>query len=66
MSASHGNTPAAWTGVTVAMIGFLVGSVALLLEPVNMTLFWIGAAIAAGSLVVFVVMDRLGLHESDH
>lgn len=66
MSASHGNTPAAWTGVTVAMVGFLVGSIALLLEPVSMTLFWVGAAIAVGGLVAFIVMDRLGLHESDH
>ena len=27
----HGNTPAAWTAVTVAMVGFVVGGVALML-----------------------------------
>ncbi|HEX6150663.1 HGxxPAAW family protein [Nocardioides sp.] len=66
MSDHHGNTPAAWTGVTVAMVGFIVGSVALMLDPVNMPLFWIGCAIAVGSFVVFGVMAKLGLHASDH
>ena len=27
MSDNHGNTPAAWTAVTVAMLGFVVGSI---------------------------------------
>ncbi len=42
--------------------GFLVGGVALMLDPVNMTLFWIGCALGVGSLVVFGVMAKLGLH----
>ena len=42
MSDNHGNTPAAWSAVTVAMLGFVVGGVALMLDPVNMTLFWVG------------------------
>ena len=66
MSSNHGNTPAAWTAVAVAMLGFVVGGVALMLDPVSMTLFWIGAAIAVGSLLVFGVMAKLGLHESGH
>ena len=37
MSDNHGNTPAAWTAVTVAMLGFVVGGVALMLDPVSMT-----------------------------
>ena len=36
MSDNHGNTPAAWTAVTVAMLGFVVGGVALMLDPVSM------------------------------
>lgn len=60
---SHGNTPAAWTAVTVAMLGFVVGGVALMLDPVNLTLFWIGCAIGVASLVVFAVMAKMGLHE---
>lgn len=63
---SHGNTPAAWTGVTVAMLGFILGGVALLLDPVSMTLFWIGCVVGVASLVVFAVMVKLGFHGSDH
>ena len=66
MSAHHGNTPAAWTGVTVAMIGFLVGAVALMQDPVSMTLFWIGCALGVVSLVVFAVMAKMGLNSADH
>jgi uncharacterized protein (DUF983 family) len=66
MSDNHGNTPAAWTGVTVAMVGFIVGSIALMLDPVSMPLFWVGVAIAVGAFVVFGVMAKLGLHTSDH
>jgi hypothetical protein len=66
MSDQHGNTPAAWTGVTVALLGFLVGGIGLMLEPVNMMLFWIGCALGVGALLVFVVMAKLGMHSSDH
>jgi hypothetical protein len=66
MSDSHGNTPAAWTGVAVAMLGFIVGGIALMLDPVNMTLFWVGCAIGVASLVVFGVMAKLGMNGSDH
>ncbi|MCB0894666.1 MAG: hypothetical protein H6529_18560 [Nocardioides sp.] len=64
MSHSHGNTPAAWTAVTVAMLGFLVGAVGLLMDPVSMVVFWVGAALTVGSLVVFAVMAKLGYNES--
>jgi len=66
MSDSHGNTPAAWSAVTVAMLGFVVGAVGLLLDPVNMTIFWIGVALGVASLVVFAVMVKMGFHESSH
>ena len=36
--AHHGNTPAAWTAVAVAMVGFVLGSVALMLTPINIAL----------------------------
>ena len=63
MSDNHGNTPAAWTAVTVAMLGFVVGGVALMLDPVSMTLFWVGCALGVASLVVFAVMAKMGLNE---
>lgn len=65
MTAHHGNTPAAWTGVGVAMLGFIVGAVGLMLDPVNMTLFWIGVALGVAALVVFGVMAKMGLNGSD-
>lgn len=66
MSNSHGNTPAAWTAVTVAMLGFVVGAVGLLLDPISMAIFWVGVALGVGSLVIFAVMVKLGFHESGH
>jgi hypothetical protein len=62
MSAHHGNTPAAWTGVTVAMLGFVLGGIALMLDPVNMTLFWVAVALGAVALIVFAVMAKMGLN----
>jgi hypothetical protein len=61
--AHHGNTPAAWTAVTVAMVGFVVGGVALMLGPFSMTLFWVGCALGVASLVVFAVMARMGMND---
>ena len=66
MSNDHGNTPAAWTAVTVAMLAFVVGAVGLLLDPVSMPIFWVGVALGVASLVVFAVMAKLGFHESGH
>jgi len=61
--AHHGNTPAAWTAVTVAMVGFVVGGVGLMLDPVSMPVFWVGIALGVASLVVFVVMAKMGMNE---
>jgi hypothetical protein len=66
MSDNHGNTPAAWTAVGVAMLGFVVGGVALMLDPVSMPMFWVGVAIGLASLVVFAVMAKLGFNDSGH
>ena len=64
MSAHHGNTPAAWTAVVVALIGFTVGGVGLMLQPVSYPVFWVGVALVVAAAVVFLVMDRMGL--GDH
>ena len=63
---NHGNTPAAWTAVTVAMVGFVVGAVGLMLKPVDMTIFWAGVAVTVAAGVIFAVMVKLGFHESGH
>ena len=66
MSDNHGNTPAAWTAVAVAMLGFVVGGIGLMFDPVNLVLFWVGVGLGAVSLVVFVVMSRMGLNGPSH
>jgi 1,4-dihydroxy-2-naphthoate octaprenyltransferase len=37
---NHGQTPAAWTAVIIIFIGFLLGTVAVVIG--NWLLFWIG------------------------
>ncbi len=64
MSDNHGNTPAAWTAVVVALVGFVVGGVGLMLQPVSMLIFYVGVAIVVAAGVLFAVMAKLGLHES--
>lgn len=64
MSDNHGNTPAAWSAVTVALLGFIVGSVGLMLDPVNYVVFWIGVALVVISAIVFGVLAKLGYHGS--
>jgi len=66
MSDNHGNTPAAWTAVFVALAGFLVGGIGLMFDPVSLTLFWLGVALAPVALVVFVVMTKMGLGDTGH
>jgi hypothetical protein len=66
MSDNHGNTPAAWAAVAIAMLGFVVGGIGLMFNPVSMPVFWVGVALGAVALVVFVVMARMGLNGSGH
>jgi hypothetical protein len=66
MSENHGNTPAAWAAVAVAMLGFVVGGIGLMFDPVNLTLFWVGVAIGVASLIVFLVMVKMGFHTPGH
>lgn len=62
MSDSHGNTPAAWSAVTVALLGFVVGSVGLMLQPISYVVFWIGVALVVVAGIVFGVLAKLGFH----
>jgi hypothetical protein len=66
MSDNHGNTPAAWAAVAVAMLGFVVAGIGLMFDPVNLAVFWVGVAIGCASLVVFVVMAKMGLNGPGH
>ena len=42
--AHHGNTPAAWTGVLIILVGFVVGGLALVIG--SWPMFWVGVVIA--------------------
>ncbi|MGW0707711.1 HGxxPAAW family protein [Streptomyces sp. NPDC002643] len=56
---SHGHTPAAWTGVTIAFIGFCVsGAFMVMAEPLG---FWAGMAIVVLGGVVGMIMRSMGL-----
>jgi hypothetical protein len=55
----HGNSPAAWTAVTIVLIGFTVGAIAMVLGP-NWVLFWISVAIALLGALAGKVMQLLG------
>ncbi len=65
MSDNHGNTPAAWTFVVVGLVGFVVGGIGLMLQPVSMPVFYVGVAIVAAAGVLFLVMAKMGLHGSE-
>jgi Family of unknown function (DUF6704) len=59
MKAEHGHTPAAWTAVTIVLIGFVVGGVALIVaQP---WLAFVGASIVVLGGVVGKIMQMMGL-----
>ncbi|MFJ3668461.1 HGxxPAAW family protein [Streptomyces sp. NPDC090106] len=56
---SHGHTPAAWTGVTIAFIGFCIaGAFMVMAEPLG---FWAGMVVVAIGGVIGWVMSAMGL-----
>ena len=55
----HGNSPAAWTAVTIVLVAFTVGAIAMVLGP-NWVLFWISVAIAVLGALTGKVMQLLG------
>ena len=59
MSQSHGNTPAAWTAVTIMFVGFLLSGIALPLEAP--WLFFVGLGVVALGAVVGKAMQMMGM-----
>ena len=57
--AHHGNTPAAWTGVTIILLGFIVGGIGLVIS--SMVLFWVGAALLPVGAIAGKVMAMMGM-----
>ena len=64
MSDNHGNTPAAWTAVVVALAGFVVAGIGLIL--MSWPMFWIGVALAPIALVFLGVLTKMGYGTSRH
>ena len=58
-SHGHGHTPAAWTGVIIAFVGFCVTSVFTVMA--NPAGFWAGIALTLSGAVVGGIMRSMGL-----
>jgi hypothetical protein len=58
MTDHHGNTPAAWTAVVVAILAFVVGGIGLMMG--SMVVFWIGVALAPVAIVIGAIMSKMG------
>ncbi len=56
---NHGQTPAAWTAVTIMMVGFVVGSIAVI--QLNWVLLAVGFVIIVAGAVVGKVMAMMGM-----
>ena len=54
----HGNTPAAWTTVTIAFLAFVVGGIGVVVGSGG--LFWAGVALLVVSGVVGKLMQMAG------
>jgi fatty acid desaturase len=54
----HGRTLAAWAGSVVALIAFIVGGIAVVIQ--NWPLFWVSVALAVVAIIVTVVLQRMG------
>ncbi len=57
--AHHGNTPAAWTGVMIILLGFTVGGIGMVID--NWTMFWVGVALVPAGAIVGKIMAMMGM-----
>jgi type IV secretory pathway TrbL component len=64
MSDNHGNTPAAWTAVVVALAGFVVGGIGLMID--SWVTFWIGVVMVPLALIVLGALTKMGYGTSRH
>lgn len=56
---AHGSTPAAWTAVTIIMVAFLIGGIAVWYS--NVWLFWASVVLAVIGAIAGKVMQMMGL-----
>ncbi|MBA2559283.1 MAG: hypothetical protein H0V07_05240 [Propionibacteriales bacterium] len=55
----HGSTPAAWTAVTIILLGFFVGAAGLIADA--WLIFWVGVGLVVAACVVGKVMQAMGM-----
>ena len=60
MADSHESSTAAWAAVVVALAGFSVGGLGLVLGP-NWLMFWVGIALVVVAPLVGLVLGAAGL-----
>jgi hypothetical protein len=60
----HGNSPAAWTAVGIALIGFAVGTIAFWFAIVPVV--WISAGVVVLAFVIGGIMKKLGYGVDGH
>ncbi|MFC6086987.1 HGxxPAAW family protein [Sphaerisporangium aureirubrum] len=53
---SHAGRPTSWLAVTVILLGFTIGGVALTIGP-NWFLFWVGVGVTAIGGVLALIFD---------
>ncbi|WP_377272128.1 HGxxPAAW family protein [Peterkaempfera sp. SMS 1(5)a] len=58
-AAAHGHTPAAWTGVIICFIGFIVAGMGVV--AATPWLFWVGIGVTLAAGVVGKAMQMAGL-----
>jgi hypothetical protein len=64
MSATHGNTPAAWSAVTIIIVGFAVGGVGIVVA--STTLAAAGGGIVVLGALVGKIMQMMGLGQKSY
>lgn len=63
MASGHGNTVAAWVGVSIMMAGFILGSVAILVD--RWPLFWVSVALLGVGPLIGFLLQKLGFGQAD-
>lgn len=56
----HGNSPAAWTCVTIMLVGTIVGCIAFVIGQSATILFWVGIGIIVVGLIVGWILRAVG------
>ena len=59
----HGQTPAAWAGVIISTLGFILAAISFFVGPditIHWTMFWISIAVVLVGPIVGGVMVKMG------